>query len=100
MAKGKVCFNCIRKTECYTELGLKELVKPNKTVEDLTGYECGAIFTNYEEAREFIFIIGEAINSQSRQVQNSIYQFIADKYKLDIYNVMIEFDRILQNKES
>lgn len=96
---NKLCFDCIRKTECYTKLGLKELVKLNKTYKDLTGYECGVAFTNYEEAREFIFVIGEAINSQSKKVQKEIFQFIADKYDLPLYNVMLEFDRNLTSEE-
>ena len=89
---NRVCYDCIRKTECYTELGLKEL-KPNETYKDRTGYECGVAFTDYDEMREFVYVIGEAINKQSKKVQNSIMEFIADKYNLSLYNVMLEFSR-------
>lgn len=88
----KVCCNCIRKTECYTEEGLKSL-KPNETYKDRTGYECGVAFRNYEELREFVYVIGEAIGAQSKSVENGIMQYLADKYNLPVYNVMLEFSR-------
>lgn len=92
--KSKICYDCIRKTECFTESGLKEL-EPNKPcTEYLNGWPCGCCFYNYEELREFIYVIGEAINNQSKKVQNNIFGYIADKYELPKYNVMIEFDRV------
>ena len=88
----KTCFACVRKTECYSELGLKDL-KPNQTYRDTTGYECGVAFTNYEELREFVFVIGEAIGAQSKKVQNGIFQYIANKCDLPVYTIMLELER-------
>ena len=88
----KYCYDCIRNIECYAVTELKNL-KQNETYKDKTGYECGVAFTNYEEIREFVYVIGEAINTQSEDVRNNIMKFIANKYNLPLYNVMLEFER-------
>lgn len=88
----KSCYDCMRKTECYTKAELENL-KPDETYKDKTGYDCGVTFTNYEEMREFIYVIGEAISEQSKKTQNKIIGFIADKYNLPVYNVRMEFER-------
>ena len=90
--KEQICYSCIRKTECYTKEGLKAL-RPDKTHEDMTGYECGVPFITYEEMREFIYVIGEAIYKQRAEVQDDIIKFIADRYNLPEYNITIEFCR-------
>lgn len=88
----KICYNCLRKAECYSKSELENL-KPNETYKDKTGYECGVAFTNYEEIREFVYVIGDAINKQNKRVQEDIMRFIADKYNLPLYNVRLEFQR-------
>ena len=88
----RVCFNCSRKVECYTE-SVRGSLSPDGTYKDMTGYECGVAFTNFDEAKEFIHVIGDAIFSQSKSVQNKIVQYIAEKYNLPLYNVKLELLR-------
>lgn len=77
------CYTCERKTECYTESGLEKL-KPDDDS------DCGALFTNYDEAVELIHIIGEAIGKRSEYVQKQIIEYVANKYNVPEYNVMTE----------
>ena len=90
----RICYDCIRKTECYTENSVSTL-QPGKTYKDYTGYDCGVAFTNYDELREFVYVIGEAINTQGKRTQTKIMQFIADKYDIPLYNVQTEFERCI-----
>lgn len=90
---NKVCYDCVRKTECYSATEIAKL-KPGETYKDKTGYDCGVAFTNYEELREFVEVIGEAIALQKNKVQESIFSFIAEKYDLPVYNVRLEFEKI------
>lgn len=90
---NQVCYDCIRKTECYTSDGLFKL-KQGVTFADMhNGYECGACFRNYEEAREFIYVIGDVLNSLDVIMRQYIFRCIAEKYNLPVYNIELEFDR-------
>ena len=88
--KGRICYDCERKTECFTEQGLVQL-KPGETYKDITGCECGAVFTNYEEMREFVYKIGEVINQQ--RTSDHIIKLIAEKCGVSPYFVRLEFER-------
>jgi len=77
------CYACARKTECYTESGLEKLKQDDSS-------DCGALFTNYDEAIELIHIIGEAIGERSKHIQKQIIEYIADKYNVSKSNVMTE----------
>ena len=88
----QVCYNCIRKTECYTQLGLDKL-KSGVTYEEMMGYSCGACFKNYEEAREFIYTVGDAIKELDVKTRQKIMNFIADKYGVSVYHVELELNR-------
>lgn len=93
LTSDTTCLRCPRKTECYPEDIAKSLI-PDQTYKTIAGYDCGVCFRNYEEMREFIFIIGEAINKRSKYVKDSIMKDIAEQYGLPVYNVMLEFERI------
>lgn len=86
------CYNCIRKTECYTALGLQKL-EQDKSFGITKNCDCGAIFTNFEEAHEFIYAIGEAIYEQSEEVQKSILTYLKNKYKVERYVIEVELGR-------
>ena len=88
----KICCECIRKTECYTP-GEVEKLKPGETYADKTGYDCGVAFTNYEELREFLYMVGDAIQMQGTRTQNKILHYLACKTGLPMYNVMMEVFR-------
>ena len=77
------CYNCPRKTECYTELGLEKL-NPDYN------FNCGALYTDYDEAIKLIHIIGEAIEKRSKYIQKQIFEYIADQCNSDVYNVKAE----------
>lgn len=85
----QICGECLRKTECYTKEGLEKLDKM-KTYEELTGYECGALFRDYEGAREFIRVVGDVINAQSKITKNRIIKQIAEKCNSNTYAVLSE----------
>lgn len=88
----QICARCMRRTECYTKEGLKTLDKA-KTHEEMMGYECGVIFKNFTEAREFIKIIGDVISSQSKRTQNKIIKQIAEQCGTEEYFVLLELLR-------
>lgn len=91
-AKTKVCFNCVRKTECYPVSEIIKL-KEGETYKDKTGYDCGVVFTNYKDLRKFVEVIGEAIATQKKKTQEDIFRFIAEHYDLPLYNVKLEFEK-------
>lgn len=87
------CYNCIRKTECYTPVGLVKLSRGATFDEMNNGFECGACFRSYDEAREFIYIIGDVLRRQDIWVRKSIMKQIAYRVGVPLYNVEIEFER-------
>lgn len=91
-ANIKICYNCVRKTECYSASQIKNL-KKGETYKDKTGYDCGVAYTNYKELRKFVEVIGEAIATQNKKTQEDIFQFIAERYNLPLYNVRLEFEK-------
>lgn len=92
MIHNKICYNCMRKTECYSEAEIKNL-KPGVTYKSKTGYDCGVTYTNYAELRKFVEVIGEAIFERGTKTQDSIMKFIAKRYNLPLYNVRLEFEK-------
>lgn len=92
MVQNKICYNCMRKMECYSENEIKNL-KPGETYKSKTGYDCGVAFTNYPELRKFVEVIGEAISTRGTKTQDSIMIYIAERYKLPVYNVRLEFEK-------
>ena len=86
------CYNCLRKTDCYTKEGL-EYLERNKESSLYYDQPCGALYRDYEEAKRLIRVIGEALKTQSKKTQNSIIKFIADEYDMPVYNVMIELEK-------
>ena len=86
------CYNCIRKTECYTALGLQKL-EQDKSFGITENGECGAIFINFDEAREFIYAIGDAIYEQGNEVFEGVISHLANKYNVEKCDVAVELDR-------
>lgn len=85
----QICYKCDRRTECYSAEGLKDL-KTDETYKDISGYDCGALFRNFEESKEFINIIGEAIGTLGKRTQNKLINYIAEKYNAKKYFVQEE----------
>lgn len=85
----QICYKCDRRTECYSEIGLKDL-KPDETYKDISGYDCGCLFRNFEESKEFIGVIGEAIGTLGKRTQNKLINYIAEKYNVKKYFVQEE----------
>ena len=87
--KNRSCYDCTRKFECFSKSTFEKM-KPGTTYKDITGYDCGALFTNYEELRNALFKIGEVIDQQSKRTSNKIIKEIAEKCGTSEYNVRLE----------
>lgn len=74
------CFYCNRKTECYTPAGLAELKPDNES-------DCGALYTNYEEAHAFILAISNTIHEMGDDIENSFVEKLANHYNCDFHTV-------------
>lgn len=89
--KNRICYYCMRKADCFTESGLKEL-EPNKpSREYLCGYDCGVPFTTLDEAIEFVHIIGKVISNQDQNIENDIITAIAEECGLSKHSILLEF---------
>ena len=79
------CYACPRKGECYTEEGLANLTPD-------TEQECGALYTNFYEAQEFILVLGNLINNLDTEDKSKIIASLAMVYDCDIYTALGELN--------
>lgn len=82
------CYFCPRKAECYTEKGLATLTPDNAS-------DCGALYTDFDEAREFIYALYEAIEGQGETVKREIAVSLAKHYDCDldtVWNALVPID--------
>ena len=82
------CYECPRKTECYTKEGLAKL-KPGEPPYG-GHYECGALFTDFDGARTLLLRIGDALDTIPKKHRKAIIQHIADAYGTGTYPVLSE----------
>ena len=82
------CYDCPRKTECYTPEGLAKL-KPNEPPYGGAN-ECGALFTDFDGARALLHRIGDALDTIPKRHREAVIRHIANAYGCCAYDVLVE----------
>ena len=85
----QICYKCVRKENCYPKCELNKL-QPDKTFQEMSGYECGALYRDFEEAQVFIRTFGDVIANLGKRTQKKIIKEIAEKYNSTEYFVALE----------
>lgn len=80
------CYECERKHECYTDLGLSKLTPDT----NYGMYDCGALYNDFDGARTLLLRIGEALDTLPKKHREAVIRHIAKAYQVDHYAVLSE----------